>query len=323
MRDLITVIVNVYNGEKYISKCIESILCQSYKNIEVLIVNDGSTDDTLKVCQSFKDERIRIITQGNHGLSFSRNVGIENAKGKYVYFVDADDFIADDVIEYLYELCLNYKVSIATCRAMDIYDYNFKINQPKEKIRVLSCEEMLRKILLSKDRSVNTWNKLFDKKLFDDIHFENRIINDVVTTHKLVIKAQKVVYSNQIKYYFLRHSNSITANGNIKLDRYIDNYNATRERYEFIKNQYPNMLENDSFMAENVIRLYLDGDDNLREYLDKNDARSFLVKSNLLKMLILPLSIKKKIKIALFMMNFGLCLGINRKYNTMMHRYKM
>lgn len=80
MNDLITVIINVYNGEKFIDKCLQSVINQTYKNIEILIVNDGSTDNTLKICEGYSDERIRIITTENMGLSFSRNVGIENAK---------------------------------------------------------------------------------------------------------------------------------------------------------------------------------------------------------------------------------------------------
>ena len=83
MKDLITVIINVYNGEKYIKKCLDSVIKQTYKNLEILIINDGSTDKTLNILKKYKDSRIRIINQDNIGLSLSRNVGIDNAKGKY------------------------------------------------------------------------------------------------------------------------------------------------------------------------------------------------------------------------------------------------
>ena len=103
---MISVIINVYNGERYIKKCLDSILNQTYKNLEILIVNDGSTDDTLKICKSYKDSRIRIINTKNKGLSLSRNVGLDNAKGEYLYFIDCDDYIEKDTLEYLYNLCI-------------------------------------------------------------------------------------------------------------------------------------------------------------------------------------------------------------------------
>ncbi|MCR5185528.1 MAG: glycosyltransferase [Clostridia bacterium] len=323
MNDLITIVINVYNGENFIAKCIDSIVCQTYENLEILIVNDGSTDDTLKICQKYKDERIRIISQENMGLSIGRNTGIENAKGKYIYFVDADDFVEKDVIEYLYKLCINYKVKIASCKPLDIYDYNFKVKQEREKVEVLSSEEMLKMILLSKNRSVTTWNKLMDRELFDNIRFENRIMDDMVVTHKLVIKAEKIAYSNQIKYYFLRHSKSITANGKVNIDRYIDNYKASVERYNYIKERYPDMVENNVFMVENVIRLYLDGSKELRDYLDNNNARDYLNKRNVTQIMSFPINIRRKIKIVLFMANSKLCFAINELYKSKKYKYKI
>ena len=116
MKDLISVVVNVFNGEKYIKKCLDSIINQTYKNIEILIVNDGSTDKTLEVCKSIKDKRIRIIDQKNIGISLSRNVGMDNSKGDYIFFVDSDDFIEKDTIEYLYNLCKKEDVPFSICR---------------------------------------------------------------------------------------------------------------------------------------------------------------------------------------------------------------
>ena len=135
MKDLISVIINVYNGEKFIEKCLDSIVNQTYKNLEILIINDGSTDKTLKICKKNKDKRIKIINTKNMGLSLSRNVGIDNAKGEYLYFVDADDFIELDAIEYLYNLCKKYDVRIATCDPLTIYNYDFIKYERKEKSR--------------------------------------------------------------------------------------------------------------------------------------------------------------------------------------------
>ena len=105
---MISVILNVFNGEKYIKKCLESIINQTYKDIEIVIVNDGSTDDTKKIIESYKDKRIKLINQENMGLSLSRNVGIDNSKGDYLYFVDVDDYLEKDALEYLYNLMIKY-----------------------------------------------------------------------------------------------------------------------------------------------------------------------------------------------------------------------
>ena len=194
MEKLISVIINVYNREKFIGKCIESVINQTYKNLEILIINDGSTDNTLKICESYKDERIRIITTENLGLSLSRNVGIDNAKGEYLYFIDSDDFVENDVIEYLYNLCKKYNAKFSTCIPLTVFDYNFTVNNKNERIDVLTSYEMLKKVLILEDMSGTTWNKLLKKDLFSNIRFEDRIINDVVVTYKLVIEAEKIIY---------------------------------------------------------------------------------------------------------------------------------
>ena len=252
MNDLITVIINVYNGEKYINKCLDSVINQTYKNLDILIVNDGSTDNTLKICKKYKDRRIRIITTENMGLSLSRNIGIDNAQGEYLYFIDADDFIELDTIEYLYKLCIKYDCLISTCKSKDIYDYNLKKDNKKEKIDVVSCKEMLKDALLCKNRVVCTWNKLMKKDIFKNLRFENRIINDMAFTHKLLIRANRIVYSNQVKYYSLIRPDSVSRR-KASVERLIDMYNVYVERYYYINNIYPNFIENTTALLQIIV----------------------------------------------------------------------
>ena len=227
MSELITVVINVYNREKFISKCIESVINQTYKNLEILIINDGSTDNTLKICENYSDERIRIITTDNLGLSISRNIGIENANGDYLYFVDSDDFIENDVIEYLYRLCKQYDVPLATCNPLTIFNYNYTKKKIEEKIKIMDSKEMLKKVLLAENVAGAIWNKLMKIELFDGIRFQNRIINDVVVVYKIIMKTDKIVYSNQEKYYYVKHANAVVVYGDEKLDRASDFYKAT------------------------------------------------------------------------------------------------
>ena len=319
MEKLISVVINVYNCEKFITKCLESVINQTYKNLEILIINDGSTDNTLKICESYKDERIRIITTQNFGLSKSRNIGIDNAKGEYLYFIDADDFIENDTIEYLYNMCKTYNVKISSCRTKDIYDYNFIFNNENEEIKIISNLEMLKKILLSKERAGNFWNKLYVKELFDDLRFEERPINDVVIVYKLILKVEKIAYSNQVKYYYLQRKDSIT--GIRKENRSIDLYKAVVERYNYIKNIYPNLIENDICLISKVLMLYGEDKEKLQDFLKQEQAEKMVKKLISWKVFKFNVSKKIKIKMLLFKLNPKMYKKISKKYKE--KNYKM
>ena len=300
--ELISVIINVYNGEKYIKKCLDSVISQTYKDLEILIINDGSIDNTLSICESYKDKRIKIITTENSGLSMSRNVGLDKAKGDYIYFVDADDFIELDTIEYLYNLCKKYEVPIATCKYLEISDYNYTLNNVEEKINIVSSKEFLKDVLLLKNKAVSTWNKLLKKELFDNLRFENRIINDMAFTHKLIMKVDKIACSNQIKYFYLRHKESITAQKS-STERLIDIYNVYIDRYNYINKIYPNLIENNVTVLKIIIELYLKNNTELEKYLNKHNAIKLYKQVFTIKVLKYNIGIREKIKILLFRIN--------------------
>lgn len=322
MGELISVIINVYNGEKFIEKCLDCIINQTYKNLDILIVNDGSTDNTLKICENYKDDRIRIITQGNMGLSKARNVGIENAKGEYLYFIDVDDWIELDTIEYLYNLCKKYNTKMSTCRPIDVYDYNIKVVNKPEEIKVVSSLDMLKKVLLAVDRAVTIWNKLIKKELFETIRFEDRIINDVTVTYKLMIEADKTAYSNQIKYYYLRHKNAVTSKEKENAKRSIDNYKVSIDRYNYIKNLYPDFIYNDIGMIRVITMLYLRDNKELDDFLNEQNAMELFKKLFSFKVFTCPIKFKEKIKILLFLISPRFCKFVDRKYHDN-NKFKM
>ena len=299
MKELITVIVNVYNGEKFIKKCLDSIINQTYKNLEIIIVNDGSTDNTLSICESYQDKRIKIINQENLGLSLARNVGIEAAKGEYLYFVDADDFIELDTIEYLYNLCKKYNVYIATSKALIINNYNFEPKNEKEQISIISNKEMLKDILLLRNKAVCSWNKLVKAELYNNLRFEDRIMNDIAFTHKLIMKVNKIAFSNLYKYYYLRNTESITAK-KASTDRLIDMYNVYSERYNYINEKYPEFAENNLAVLKIIIELYLKNNKEIEKYLEENNAIKLYKKIFTFKILKCNIGIREKIKIILF-----------------------
>ena len=326
MEDLITVIINVYNGEKFIVKCLDSIINQSYRNLEILVINDGSTDNTLKLCEKYQDKRIRIINQENTGLSKARNVGIENANGKYLYFIDSDDFVECDVIEYLYNLCKKYNTKMSTCMALTIYDYNYNVPNKKERVDIFTSYEMLKKVLLSKEYTVVTWNKLYEKELFDNIRFENRIINDKAVTHKLVIEAEKIAFSNQIKYFYLKHKNAITVKDDVTLknyDRTIDVYNVSIERYNYVKKLYPNFLENDIGLIRAILKVYLTENKDAQEFFKEQRIYKKFKDLFNFKIFITNIGIKEKVKILLFLIHPKLYKVFAKKYRSIKYEYKM
>ena len=300
MKDLITVIVNVYNGEKFINKCLDSVINQTYKNLEILIINDGSTDNTLSICKKYKDKRIKIITTENQGLSLSRNVGIDNAKGKYLYFVDVDDFIELDTIEYLYNLSKKYNTLISTCKSIDVYDYNFKIKKEIENVKILSSKEYLKEIVLYKNNFNSTWNKLYKKEIFNGLRFETRIVNDLALSYKMIIRAKKIVYSNQIKYYYLRHEDSITSRNKDDFKRNIDIYESSVQRYNYIKKYYSNFIENNLGVLITIMRRYLDSNGKMKDYLKEHGALKLYRKLFTFKIFKCDIDFNEKVKVTIF-----------------------
>ena len=324
MQELITVIINVYNEEKFIKKCIESVINQTYKNLEILIINDGSTDNTLKICESFNDKRIKIITTENLGLSLSRNIGIDNSKGDYLYFIDADDFIELDAIEYLYNLCKKYNVDFSTCKPLTIFDYNFKVKNKEEKIRVLNSQEMLIKTILSEDHAVTMWNKLIKRKCFEGIRFQDRPTDDILVTYKIVMKLPKGVYSNQIKYYYFRHKNAVTAYKREKsTSMLVDYYVAINERHDDIKKTYPKFVENDVALLRGILYLYLIGNEEMYKYLEDVNAKKLFNNMFSLKMMFVRAQKKEKLKILLFRISPQLFLKIGISHLEKTSDYKM
>lgn len=320
MEELISVIINVYNGEKFIKKCLENIINQTYKNLEILVVNDGSTDNTLSICQEINDKRIRIINQENKGLSLSRNVGIDNAKGEYLFFIDVDDWIDEDTIEYLYKLCKENKAEMSTCRAIEVYKEQLnkkeKIeieNSKKEnKLKLLNKEEMLKKTLISLNNEVVIWNKLIKKNLFNNVRFEDRIVNDVVVTYKLVINTNKIAYGEEIKYFYFKNNESITYKN--KADRQIDMYKASMERYEYVKKFYPDMMENNVGMIKKGMYTFFNEKEEVQEFWNKNKCLKQLRNIFDFRIYFSKIEIGLKIKITLFLIAPNLYRKIRKKH---------
>lgn len=244
--ELISVIVPIYNVEKYIKKCVDSIINQEYKNLEIILVDDGSPDKCGKICDEYSkiDSRIKVIHKQNGGLSDARNAGIEYSNGEYIVCVDGDDYIERDMISFLYSNIKKYNADMAVCGYS--YDYDGKIKRKKEhsseKIEVLSTEQAVEKMLDSKSLfGWIAWNKLYRKKIFSNVMYpKGKLYEDMATTYKLVCNSKNIVYSEKSKYNYVIRQGSIIRTYKYE-EKELDRIEIAKEMYTFLLNKYSNL----------------------------------------------------------------------------------
>mgnify|MGYP000845822139 FL=1 len=244
MSDLITVVVPVYNVESYLERCVTSIRKQSHTNLEILLVNDGSTDKSLEICQRLEqeDQRIRLISQANGGLSAARNTGIAQAKGQYIAFIDSDDVISLDMMKTLYQEMVSAQADLAMCSHYDIYDDQIP-SGPEVEVQtwVFTAKEAIGHVMAAKGFTVMAPTKLYKRSLFDDLKFElGKIAEDAFIMIRLLAKCQRVVATDAKLYYYMHRPNSITTQ-KFSL-KYLNVIEAYQQNYEIIKRDYPDLL---------------------------------------------------------------------------------
>lgn len=236
---LVTVVIPVYRVEEYLERCVNSVIKQTYKNIEIILVDDGSDDKCPSMCDEYvkKDNRVVVVHKKNGGLSDARNYGIEKAKGKYITFVDSDDYIDEDYVELLLNTLIDNNADISICAYVAKYDNGTCLSQETNKKMILKPRETLEKMLYQEDFNVSTWAKMYKTELFNDISFPvGRIFEDAYTTYKLVMKSNLISCDMKSKYNYMIRANSIlTAKFSEKKLLLVDAYhqmgNAVLQKY--------------------------------------------------------------------------------------------
>lgn len=242
---MISVIVPVYNVEKYLKQCVDSIRRQTYTNLEIILVDDGSPDRCPQMCDQFaqEDSRIKVIHQPNGGLSKARNAGLDIATGRYIAFVDSDDYIKPDMYKYLYEKMIKADVDMAIC-SYDKVDENGekKSNEAPICDEILDSYQLYEKLPLQKGwYYVTVWNRLYKKEIFDKIRFpEKRMHEDEAVAHKVIAACRNVVTTAERLYCYRRTDNSIM-NQRITVRR-LDGVEAVYERFRFYQDKGYNDL---------------------------------------------------------------------------------
>jgi len=213
---LISVIVPVYNVEAYFVRCLDSIIGQTYRNLEIIIINDGSPDRCPVIAEEYakKDRRICLVHQENAGLSESRNVGMRLSHGSYLSFIDSDDFIDPDYYETLYRILYSNNADISICNKRIInftVECLFPAPDIPEGVTLFSGGEALTELVNDKWLCNYTWDKLFKKELFDGIEFpKGRTFEDIAIMHKIFYRAKTLAITNEIKYNYTIRKYSIT-----------------------------------------------------------------------------------------------------------------
>lgn len=247
----LSVIVPVYNVEETLSQCLDSLIHQTLQDIEIILVNDGSTDSSEQICRAYaeKDSRIKYFTKTNGGLSDARNYGIHHATADIIGFVDSDDYVDPDMFECLLRMMTHHHAQIAvggvkmTTREGTVYR-----TRALDKECVLNRKEAMAELLYSKRILNAVWNKIFKKAFFENLLFpKGKLYEDEYVTYKLFHMAERVAVTNQTFYYYRQNPKSITHRE--FSERELDRVYASIEKLGFVRDSYPDL----TYLAEQYL----------------------------------------------------------------------
>ncbi len=257
MKDKISVIIPIYKVEKYLNRCVESVVNQTYRNLEIILVDDGSPDKCPEICEEWakKDKRIRVIHKENGGLSDARNVGHRMASGEYIAFVDSDDWIHKDALETLKCFLERYNADIVECKA---FSTNKKVDDKiidRDKIVVseFDRESSMRALLREEPLRQTVWNKLFKRTVIKDIDFKKgKYHEDEFWTYQVFDKAKKILFLDVVLYYYFQRLDSIM--GQAFSLRRLDAIEGRYRRFLYIQDKFPEL---EAYTKENLLFLIM------------------------------------------------------------------
>ncbi len=243
MNEVISVIVPVYNVEAYLPQCLDSILRQDYKKLEVILIDDGSRDASGEICGRYAalDSRVRVIRQRNGGAAAAKNAGLRAATGEYLSFVDSDDFLEPDVYGYMAALLKEYDADAGEFAFRDVYRTRTEDQIFRQGRSVTEGKDYL--IRFTKDWSCALlWNKLYRRSLFEGIFFEEgHKIDDEYFTYQGIMNAHRVVCDDRIVYNYRRRASSVMLSPVSREQLVIDRVDALAKRREKVISRFPEL----------------------------------------------------------------------------------
>lgn len=234
----ISVIVPVYNVQPYLRRCLDSVVNQTFSDLEILLIDDGSTDKSGEICDEYAraDNRIRVIHKQNAGISAARNTGIDIAAGRFIGFIDSDDYIAPDMYEQLRNEIIKQNAGMAVCGVFDVY--NDKPAPFHGEYKLCDSEQAMKVFLLGENYGCYAVDKLYKRELFNDLRFKQGIIiEDAQLMPKIVAECERVVFTGAAKYYYMHRNSGIT--GRQYYPKLFDTVDVWMENAQFIGSRYP------------------------------------------------------------------------------------
>lgn len=237
MRQLVSLVIPVYNVERYLARCMESVFAQTYENLEILLVEDSSTDSSAELCDEYaaQDKRVRVFHGMSKGLSDARNYGVSQAKGEYVVFIDSDDYVTADCVEYLYTLAEKNGVDMASAANRMVSDDARPTGaEPFPHETKLDTAGGLRYLCY---HSVGAWARIYKRSLLLMHPYpKGRLAEDLATTYKLVAECPFSVFSSKVVYYWTQHGRTLSSTFS---ERQIDILTGAEEQLRYIQEHFP------------------------------------------------------------------------------------
>ena len=278
MKPRVSIIIPVYKVEKYLEKCIESILKQSYQDLEVILIDDGSPDECGKICDSYaeRDKRIHVIHKENGGVARARNDGLNIATGDYISFIDSDDWIAEDAYERMVRCIRQYKADCVIGGCVTVKEKGGELKFPKNRFsyreECVPAEDVMKNLLL---HASAVWNRLFRKEVFEELRFPvNRVNDDEVMALHAYAKCKKIVFLNRPTYYYRIRENSITTSS--FSIRNMDYYYNSLDNAEFIAKEFPQLHLYAEFKVEKALLYCYINSRKLPDTKEAKIAKNFL-----------------------------------------------
>lgn len=272
MNDLISVIIPVYNVEKYIREALDSVRNQTYENFECIVIDDGSPDNCSAICDEYAelDQRFKIIHQTNGGISRARNAGLDIATGKWIVFLDSDDAFHPKFLECMHKIAVKYNADVVKCEYDEVttlkeYNFNKLINKDEEaKVLVIDKEKLYTNSVRSTTLHAVAWNGIYSAKIFNNginllIFKEGIIAEDIEIYAKLMFRADKIVKYNEVLYYYRMTQNSITHNEALRIKLKHDVVNHMLANLKFLIENSASKVQIEAFAfyaAKECIYLY-------------------------------------------------------------------
>lgn len=317
---LISVIIPVYNTERYLAYCLDSVINQTYQNLQIILVNDGSTDNSLQIAQQYadRDRRIRILNQENQGVSAARNLGISRAKGEYIGFVDSDDWIAPDLYQHLFSLIHLYNADISEAEIIRTANEGIRKTPEETQINIYTQQEYLKRFfkIQSQETVYYAYNKLYQRNVLINDQFPSyKVGEDVVSTFRAALRSGRIVSSNAPLYYY-RQGSGITSRFNEHYYQLIhvwdDVYNLAKQA----SGQYQEWADINRKRIRLTIlsELAISGEYNKEKHRHNREQLLQELRQNKADLLKAPMARSRKLLLLMFMIN-------DRLTARLMHRF--